>query len=286
MLISIIIPTCNRNDLLAHCLDRLSPETQSAGFEYELIVTDDSKNNLAKSLVEEKYPWAKWVAGPQRGPAANRNNGARHAIGEWLVFIDDDCLPENTLLAEYQKGINNIPASLAFEGAILPDDPELLKKDLSECPINTDGDCFWSANVCINKALFEKINGFDEDYLIAAQEDQQMKINIETATKDKIIFLRQCLVIHPVRFAKVKDQLKKIPVASRNFIMYVNKNKRILNYDSVLAFGIQQFRFHFKRSLRLLRSGQTKSFIVSAVWLFYGVPLNIINFRASNKGNN
>lgn len=283
MLISVIIPTCNRNDLLSKCLELLSPVNQTIADSYEVIVTDDSKDNRAKTLVEEKYDWANWISGPKKGPAANRNNGAWEAKGDWLIFIDDDCMPDKNILQEYKNAIGAYPEVFAFEGAILPDDWNLLKKDMSDCPVNTEGNCFWSANIGIDKALFKKIGGFDEDYLIAAQEDQQMKINIEKNISGKIIFLKQCVVIHPVRFIKLWSQIKKIPVASKNFIIYVKKNNDILNYGSQTQFASQQFRFHLKRTLQFVKSWKVKSLIVSVIWLFYGVPLNIINFNRIEK---
>ena len=29
-----------------------------------------------------------------KGPAGNRNAGAARAMGEWIVFIDDDCIAQ------------------------------------------------------------------------------------------------------------------------------------------------------------------------------------------------
>src|SRR6185312_3373026 len=126
MKFSVIIPTCNRNELLHKCLNLLLVANQTIGGDYEVIVTDDSKNNIAKNLINENYPWVKWVDGPKKGPAANRNNGTKLAIGDWVIFIDDDCLPDTNLLREYENGINRNPGALAFEGAILPDNWALL----------------------------------------------------------------------------------------------------------------------------------------------------------------
>src|SRR5438552_17841427 len=95
MLISVIIPTCHRNDLLVRCLDGLAPGKQDLLPEhYEVIVSDDGSRSTAEKLIAGTYPWARWVTGPRRGPAANRNHGAKHARGEWLAFVDDDCLPD------------------------------------------------------------------------------------------------------------------------------------------------------------------------------------------------
>ena len=92
-LFSVVIPTCHRNDALAACLERLAPGKQSlAAASYEVIVTDDGSRATSEAMLREKFPWAKWMAGPRRGPAANRNHGAKHANGNWIAFADDDCL--------------------------------------------------------------------------------------------------------------------------------------------------------------------------------------------------
>jgi len=284
MALSVIIPTYNRNDLLIKCLDLLAPSVQTIGGGYEVIVTDDSKDNAAKNLISEQYTWAKWVEGPHKGPASNRNNGAKQASGDWLVFIDDDVLPDKNLLQTYQDTIAQNPDEPAFEGAILPDDWELMKKDMSECPINTEGNCFWSANICVKATLFKQINGFNENYLIAAQEDQQMRLDIEQLIKKDIFFVKDCIVIHPVRFTTVNKQLKKIPIASKNFTLYAYKNQDKLHYDSLYRFTLKQYNFHLRNTLRLMASGKLKSSIVSWAWLLYGVPLNIYNLSKLNSG--
>lgn len=277
-MISVIIPTCNRNDLLSKCLQLLSPLNQTINEDYEVIVSDDSKDNIAKSLIDNNYPWVIWIEGTKKGPAANRNNGAKSAKGDWLVFIDDDCLPKEDILHEYKNGITNYPNNDAFEGSIVPDDWEMLKKDLSECPVNTDGNCFWSANICVNKILFRKIGGFDETYFIAAQEDQQIKLDIEKVSKKSIIFLEKCVVIHPVRFTTISKQLYKIPRSSKNFAIYASKNKNYLGYTSIAKFGLKQYLFHLRSFAYLLSKGKIKSSIVSLGWLIYGIPINIWNY--------
>jgi GT2 family glycosyltransferase len=185
---------------------------------YEVIVTDDSNNNISKELIYKNYSWIQWVQGPGKGPAANRNNGAKYAKGNWLVFIDDDCLPEQNLLKAYIEATANNPGTLAFEGAIMPDSWELLKKDMAECPVNTEGGCFWSANICIQKQLFEKIGGFDERFLIAAQEDQEIYSRILQETR--VMFSNDCIVVHPVRCRKLQENIKRIPVEIKNWILY------------------------------------------------------------------
>ncbi|HEX5152924.1 MAG TPA: glycosyltransferase family A protein [Parafilimonas sp.] len=279
MLFSVIIPTCNRNELLSKCLELLKPGIQTIdGSNYEVIVTDDSKESNAEEFIQSNYDWVQWVKGPGKGPAANRNNGSKYAKGEWLIFIDDDCLPDKELLNEYKTGIKNNSNCLAFEGAILPDDFELLKKDMAECPVNTNGGCFWSANICTNANLLKQIGGFDESYLIAAQEDQQLKIDIEKHTQEKIVFMKDAKVVHPVRFISFSSKLLRIPIVSRNFCLYAYRNREILGYTSMLAFFKSEIFVHLKQLMFFLKKGSIKSFLVESAWISYGVPLNLFNY--------
>ena len=65
-LISVVIPTRDRNATLALCLDRLAPGAQTLPHDqYEVVVSDDSAGHLAFELVRDRYPWARWQEGPQ-----------------------------------------------------------------------------------------------------------------------------------------------------------------------------------------------------------------------------
>ena len=113
--ISVIIPTCRRNQDLSLCLGALRPDHQKSAFTYEVIVTDDGSKSTAEELIRVKYAWARWVAGPRRGPAANRNAGARNARGAWVLFLDDDCIPVPGWVDAYATAIHNFPENRVFE---------------------------------------------------------------------------------------------------------------------------------------------------------------------------
>jgi GT2 family glycosyltransferase len=273
-MISVIIPTCNRNDLLGKCLDALKPEIQIMGYNYEVIVTDDSNDHISKKFIETNYAWVKWVRGAKKGPASNRNNGAKYAKAEWLVFIDDDCMPANNLLKEYCSAIKNNPECLAFEGAIYPDSWALLKKDMAECPVNTEGGCFWSANICVNKNLFKQVGGFDEAFLIAAQEDQDLYLRI--LQKTNVCFLKSCVVIHPVRHRNLNEKIRKIPIELNNWILFSRKTKTWLQIftDGLLS--------QVKAFFRTLKELKIRSLLYHLITLLYLIP-GIIIYAFQNR---
>src|SRR5437870_4053857 len=105
-MLSVIIPTCNRPEQLSACLSRLGSGAQTLPFNrYEVIVSDDGRRMPAEEHLAKSFPWVRWVTGPGLGPAANRNCGAKAALGQWLAFVDDDCLPEKTWLEAITENI-------------------------------------------------------------------------------------------------------------------------------------------------------------------------------------
>lgn len=205
MLFSVIIPTCNRSELLVKCLDLLALEYQNfEAWNYEIIVSDDSISNFTQKLIYKKYKCVKWVKGPQKGPAANRNNGAKYAIGEWLVFTDDDCFPTGTWLSSYGNAILNNNVKV-FEGLT---DVDRRKQRFDEvAPINIKGGNLWSCNFAIKKNFFFSIKGFDENFPFPAMEDTDLLIRIKKL--EDIMFLPQAKVIHPWRKVKPFSSYKK-----------------------------------------------------------------------------
>jgi GT2 family glycosyltransferase len=168
MLISVVIPTCDRHAELAACLERLAPGAQTlATDQYEVIVTDDGQH-AAEAALARQFPWVRWVAGPRRGPAANRNCGAQQARGGWLAFTDDDCVPDAGWLGAFAQVIA-VGEARVLEGRTSPTG-ERSRLDM-ECPANESGGCLWSCNFAIEKALFESVRGFDEEFPGAAIED-------------------------------------------------------------------------------------------------------------------
>ncbi len=196
-LLSVIIPTCRRNDSLAECLNRLAPGVQSyPSGSYEVVVSDDGADELANAMLGSEYPWVKWTKGPCRGPAANRNHGAALAIGTWLVFTDDDCLPETTWLAEYSASL--IETISVYEGQTVTDEPS--KGPLFTAPVNMNGGLLWSCNFMIRKTVFNGVDGFDESFTEPHLEDVDLRMRL-AASGHSVLFVPTARVCHPQRYA-------------------------------------------------------------------------------------
>jgi GT2 family glycosyltransferase len=212
-LFSVVIPTRDRNETLALCLDRLAPGAQTLPHDqYEVIVTDDSTRTAARDLVTERFPWARWIAGPRRGPAANRNTGAGIARGEWLAFTDDDCLPEPQWLEAFSLARGEKPEALeALEGRTTC--RAGLDSPRQTAPVNLEGGVLWSCNFAIRRAGFEKVGGFDERYPFAHMEDADLRIRL-LKSGYMIRFVPAAEIDHPPRSMAWGAQLARVHESS------------------------------------------------------------------------
>jgi hypothetical protein len=85
-LVSVIVPTYNRPELLGLTLDSIERQTYAA---LEIIVVNDAGRDVAD--VVARFPRARLVNQPaNRGPSPARNRGLAEARGEFVIFFDDD----------------------------------------------------------------------------------------------------------------------------------------------------------------------------------------------------
>jgi GT2 family glycosyltransferase len=192
---SVVIPTYERPEDLRKCLNSLSIENQNGSPPYEIIVTDDSRSDLCRILVEKEFPQVSWGKGKQNGPAGNRNAGVARAQGEWIVFIDDDCIAQPGYLVAYAATIKADSSLGALEGRIFPDRP---RRTWAEgCPANETGGMFWTSNLCVKRSIFLELGGLDERFEVA-YEDIDFSHRLKKAAV-ATTFVREAAACHPWR---------------------------------------------------------------------------------------
>lgn len=88
--LSVIIPTCNRNDLLRQAI--LSVISQNIN-DYEVVIVDDSTQPSTPNFIHElsKIASIRYVINEgEHGAARARNKGVKEASGKYITFLDDD----------------------------------------------------------------------------------------------------------------------------------------------------------------------------------------------------
>ncbi len=110
---SIVIPTYSRPERLRNCLESLTRlKSPEGGF--EVVVVDDGSPEPLQPVVAEfaSRLAATCLRQENAGPATARNLGARHARGEYLAFVDDDCCVEADWLVAFQEAFVGDPGGM------------------------------------------------------------------------------------------------------------------------------------------------------------------------------
>jgi GT2 family glycosyltransferase len=94
---SVIVCTYNRAQLLKRLLESLSCQTAPVDT-FEIVVVDDGSGDNTSEvcrMMMERMPNLKYLAmGSNSGLSAAGNRGTAAARGQYLLFTDDDCIPD------------------------------------------------------------------------------------------------------------------------------------------------------------------------------------------------
>ncbi|HEY6726136.1 MAG TPA: glycosyltransferase [Polyangiaceae bacterium] len=183
---SIVVPTCRRPAKLASCLRSLAEQTWPRD-DFEVIVVDDANMREAVGpLVERGHPFAcHLVSQVNRGAAAARNAGARRGRGRLLAFTDDDCEPEPAWLEQLAEAMAAVPEPETtlvggrVVNALVRDRFAAASQALVDFMVEqgnlgaAEGRLFTSNNLCVPRAPFHALGGFDERFRGAGGEDRE-----------------------------------------------------------------------------------------------------------------
>src|SRR5689334_7759691 len=119
MIISVIIPTYNRKEILVRTLETLFAQNFPSQ-DYEVVVAvDGSTDGTVEYLRGLRPPCGLRVVEHERnrGQAAARNSALHAARGDLVLLIDDDDLCDPNLLREHVNAHKGSPG-LVIEGAV------------------------------------------------------------------------------------------------------------------------------------------------------------------------
>jgi GT2 family glycosyltransferase len=161
MLITFLISTYNRREVLLQTLRRLSDCALSCE-QFEIIVVDNaSRDGTADAVMQENIGVRLIPLQHNRGPCA-KNVGLRHARGEFVVFLDDDSYPEGDSL---QRMIAHFRRDEMLGAAVftitLPDGT----RECSAYP-----SVFIGCGTGFRRAALEQVGGLPEDFFMQAEE--------------------------------------------------------------------------------------------------------------------
>ena len=179
-LLSVIVCTYNRQDLLPLCLQCLADQTLDKSF-YEVVIINnnstDSTQLVAQGFVDKQENFC-LVVETKQGLSHARNRGWREAKGEYIAYIDDDAKARPDWCERILQAFKTVtPNTVCVGGPILAwyetAPPEWFPEDLEsfdwgdspgflQPPQSRFGFC--GSNMIFPKNILQEYGGFSVDY--------------------------------------------------------------------------------------------------------------------------
>ena len=209
MILSVVVPSMNKVDLLRQTLEALSQQDAGPGRNWEIVVVNDGSTDGTANYLEilngkGSNPLVRAVSPDCNvGRAKARNLGARSAAGQYLLFMDDDIVAPPGLLKAHLDLLENNPGSGTIGYAVtapeVVDGPHFAYLDsrgVAKLGAGfAPGRFFVTQNAAVQRDSFLSIGGFDEDFSSYGFEDMEVAFRLEDAVGVNFLAL-----VHPVPF--------------------------------------------------------------------------------------
>jgi len=208
---SVIVPAYNAENTIGKCLESLQKQSFN---NFEVIVVDDASSDSTVE-VAKSFPGIKIVKQKHGGPAVGRNNGAKAAKGEILVFTDSDCILDRAWLEQMVKPFEDQSVG-GVQGRYKSRQRSLVARfgqlEIEErhekMARQKSIDFMGSYSAAYRKDLFSKMDGFDTSFPIASGEDTDFSFRVNEAGH-KMLFNENAIVFHKhpeslLKYLKIK----------------------------------------------------------------------------------
>jgi glycosyltransferase involved in cell wall biosynthesis len=242
-LVSVIIPTHNRFELLKRAVQSVLAQTFQ---DFEIIIVNDGSTDQTRDyltlLVNENSKIQAIHNTQSLGGSRSRNAGIALAKGNWIAFLDDDDTWMADKLALQLQALTAHPEAIACSASYQINYPMNIKK-IAYPPLEVSlstllrSNCLGGASVCICSAeVLKRIAGFDDKLRSAQDWDLWIKLR----EQGKIISLPEVLVQYYVHFNyRISNDMRaKYAGARRFYFKYrpkMNRETRRVNV-AFLAF--------------------------------------------------
>lgn len=284
--ISIIIPCFNAEKYIKSCIDSILSNLLSG--DQVIVIEDGSTDNTP--IILRKYTNDKLtiISHEQNiGPSKSRNEGARKANNEILLFLDVDTEITKTTLTRIRELFHENKKVGAVQCELRLSDEKLdsIGHYMSvtgfpyEIGVGENPQKYQkitpifgakSAGMTVRKKAFEEAGGFDEDYLIYG-EDTDLSWRIHLAGYE-MSYLPGSIVYHHQKSSMTETtKLRVYYEGSKNNLNYILK-------DATINTALYMVPLHLLGwvmiSVKLLLQGNTEA----AVSVYRGLGWNVLNW--------
>ncbi|MGF1520834.1 MAG: glycosyltransferase family 2 protein [Leptolyngbyaceae cyanobacterium] len=187
-LLSVIIPTYNRPDLLSRAVNSALNQTLQT---IEVIVVDDGSTPAVNLPEQERLRIIH--LDPNQGGAAARNRGAEAARSRWITYLDDDDILLPHMAQQAATAIEHLPEDLPSPIAVLfglkivdaqgrfleTHLPPTLPRGAHFClePIQPGESFFSKQTLVVERDVLLSIGGFDPSFSSRVHTELFLRLN-------------------------------------------------------------------------------------------------------------
>ncbi len=269
---SLIVPVYNRPEEVFELLESLSKQTYR---DFEFVLVEDGSSRKADQILEsfkESFP-INYIDRENQGPSLARNTGMAEAKGEYLLFVDSDCILPPDWMEKIFDSLQKKPVDCFGGPDRAADKFNDVQKAISFAMtsfITTGGirggkkqiDKFYprSYNLGISRKLYEEMGGFPNTRMHPGED---MVFSVELMKRGyKTALFNDCFLYHKRR-STLRQFFKQVyRFGYTRYIIskvYPDTKKILYWFPSLFLFG----------SILLLLTG-------SLLHLFYLLPLGVL----------
>lgn len=235
--ISVVIPNYNNAATIGKCLEAAFDSQYG---NYEVIVVDDKSEDHSVEIIKQ-YPCKLICLENHAGASKARNTGGKNSIGEFIFFIDADCLLQKDTLSIVNRTILSLHhhtiVSGKQDGVVIGGTYTKLPYDEGFFSIfqsvfvnysetrTVNPDYIAAHAMVINAGAFKESEGFPEDFLPII-EDVEFTHRLKRSGF-KLVVNPEIQVQHIFNFTFLKS-MRNAFRKTKYWVMYSLRNKDLL----------------------------------------------------------
>jgi GT2 family glycosyltransferase/glycosyltransferase involved in cell wall biosynthesis len=222
--VSVIVPVFNKWEFTRACLTSILRTSIGSGIAYEVILADDGSADETTHATQF-FPGLRIVKTPENmGFLRNCNNAAKHALGRYILLLNNDTVVLPGWLAslyetiETDSSIAIVGSKLVYPDGTIQEAGGILFNDGSGCSVGRGANRFTEVfniqrevdyvsgtSILIRRQFWEEIAGFDQRYRNAYCEDSDLAMTARSKGM-RVVYEPRSEVIH-FEHQSYQDQL-------------------------------------------------------------------------------
>jgi len=248
---SIVIPVYNQIRFTLACLHSIY--VNAGNGDYEIIIADDNSTDMTPEVFENDFPRVRYIRNKKNvGFLLNCNHAAQQALGQYIVFLNNDTLvypgwlDELLRTMEEDASIGLVGSKLIFNEGRLQEAGSIVFKDgngwnygrfcdASSLRFNymRDADYCSGASLAIPAKLWRQLDGFDTRFSPAYYEDTDLAFRVREAGR-RVVYQPLSEIVHFEGISNGKSECSGIKQYQTE-----NRQKFYFKWKHVLpAYGI------------------------------------------------